>query len=248
MRTIGAPPEHLQARVGPAPGFEREGERQMRLLRALARLRRQERLLDIACGVGRTAIPLAGFLSEEGGYDGFDVNAESIEWCREHISRSNFRFEAVDVHDGVYHRVGELDPEQLRFPYDDQMFDIACAFSLFTHMPVMSTIEHYLREAHRVLKPGGRLVSSYFLLNDDSERAIAQRRANPSFEHEVNGYRTTDPENPGLAVAYPEQAVLATLRATGFTVRTVAYGAWAAQVKAGTWNGQDVFVADRLCH
>ena len=49
----------------------------------LAALGRDERVLDVGCGIGRMARPLVGYLGPQGSYDGFDVNREGIAWCRE---------------------------------------------------------------------------------------------------------------------------------------------------------------------
>ena len=53
-----------------------------------------ERVLDVGCGIGRMARPLAGYLSPTASYDGFDVNRDGIAWCRRRYRRHpNFRFE-----------------------------------------------------------------------------------------------------------------------------------------------------------
>src|SRR5207302_825955 len=75
--------------------------------RDLAALRRDERVLDVGCGIGRMARPLAGYLGPEGSYDGFDVNREGIAWCQErYAGHPNFRFTAVDLHNRRYNPQG----------------------------------------------------------------------------------------------------------------------------------------------
>src|SRR3954466_597973 len=49
---------------------------------ALGGLQPSDAVLDVGCGIGRMARPLAGYLSSEGSYDGFDVNRDGIGWCR----------------------------------------------------------------------------------------------------------------------------------------------------------------------
>ena len=46
-----------------------------------------ERVLDVGCGIGRMARPLAGYLTGDGSYDGFDVNREGIRWCTRRYRR-----------------------------------------------------------------------------------------------------------------------------------------------------------------
>jgi len=56
------------------------------------------RVLDIGCGSGRVAVPLTGYLCA-GFYEGFDVDAEMIAWCRREIGAryTAFGFEVIDV-------------------------------------------------------------------------------------------------------------------------------------------------------
>jgi hypothetical protein len=43
-------------------------------------------ILDIGCGIGRLAIAMPDFLDANGGYEGFDIVPEGIEWCKQHIA------------------------------------------------------------------------------------------------------------------------------------------------------------------
>src|SRR5579862_1080583 len=49
---------------------------------ALADLKPDERVLDIGCGTGRMARPLAGYL-KKGSYYGIDIVKSSVEWCQQ---------------------------------------------------------------------------------------------------------------------------------------------------------------------
>ena len=54
---------------------------------ALGGLQPDGRVLDVGCGIGRMARPLAGYLGRDGSYDGFDINAQGIAWCRAALRR-----------------------------------------------------------------------------------------------------------------------------------------------------------------
>src|ERR687892_593067 len=86
----------------------------------LGGLQPDERVLDVGCGIGRMARPLAGYLSSEGSYDGFDVNRDGIAWCRRRYRRhANFRFEVADLFNARYNPRGAQRADEYRFPYDD---------------------------------------------------------------------------------------------------------------------------------
>src|SRR5690349_12650783 len=48
-------------------------------------LGRGERVLDLGCGLGRMAVPLTQYLETSASYDGIDIAADAIAWCREAI-------------------------------------------------------------------------------------------------------------------------------------------------------------------
>jgi SAM-dependent methyltransferase len=110
--------------------------------------------IDVGCGSGRLAKALTSYL--EGPYLGIDVVPEFVEHARALVDRPDWRFEVT---------AGVEIPEQ------DGVADIVCFFSVFTHL----LHEHsyaYLREAKRVLKPGGRAVFSFLEFKIPSHWAV----------------------------------------------------------------------------
>jgi SAM-dependent methyltransferase len=190
------------------------------------------------------AEPLTGYLSEAGSYDGFDVVPEAIEWCVENISSKhpNFRFRHVDVSNRAYNPQGSLDPRQFTFPYADESFDFVFLTSVFTHM-LPTEVRHYLGEIRRVLRPGGRCLATFFLLNEKSLSATRDGRASRRFAHEGDGYSYDIPNSPEAAVAYREDDVLAFLeRADLDLYAPIRYGRWAGQ---GSAPNQDTVILQR---
>ncbi len=100
-------------------------------------------LIDVGCGSGRLAYPMSRYL--HGRYAGFDVVDELVAYARKTVNRSDWRFEAID-HIGI--------PEQ------DGSADMVCFFSVLTHLLHEQSF-WYLEEAKRVVKPGGKIVSSF---------------------------------------------------------------------------------------
>jgi ubiquinone/menaquinone biosynthesis C-methylase UbiE len=239
------PPRRL-ARAG---GFDRR--KQMgRVWRGMlvrdAGLTRDGAVLDVGCGLGRMAVPLMKYLGDAGRYEGFDVDPEAIRWCRTHITakRPNFCFTAVDLRSGLYNPDALVLPASFVFPYQDATFDVAFLASVFTHL-LPDALERYLHELARVLKPGGRCLASYFLLNETSERAIATGKAKPlhRFPEQLPGCRVLNREVPETAVAYEEARIRELYSKCGLTiVEPIHYGRWAGRASR---TGQDIILATR---
>ena len=214
----------------------------------------EDRVLDVGCGAGRLATPLARYLGPRGSYEGFDNNAERIAWCNEHIGalHPNMRFGLADVYNGQYNRSATLQPKDFTFPYEDGEFDVVFLMSVFTHM-LPDDIRHYTSEIARVLKPGGRSLITWFILNEESERQIERTRGERSdpaqnahkalFGHDFGVYRATDPRVPEYVIAYREDFVRDTYGENGLEITGVEYGSWSG--RDGTRHNQDAVVARR---
>ena len=237
------PPRRLQF-VGRGD-FVATGDEFLGYFLDLAGLRPGHRVLDIGCGIGRMARPLAGFLDpDRGSYDGFDVDREGIGWCRRRYARRhpNFRFVRADLFNRRYHPGGAHRASEYRFPYDDASFDLVIATSVFTHL-LEDEADHYLAESARVLAPGGRLFATFFVLDDVSRERIAAG---------VSGLPFLDPDQHLAVISedMPEEAVA--YDAAWIEQRLSAHGLAATMLRPGTWSGrsdgtslQDIVVAAR---
>lgn len=107
-------------------------------------------LIDVGCGSGRLAKPLAEYLT--GKYLGIDVVPGLVEYARRLVPRADWRFEVA---------------EGLKIPEADGQADMVCFFSVLTHLLHEESFV-YLREAKRVLKPGGKIVFSFLDFHVDS--------------------------------------------------------------------------------
>ena len=216
------PPRRLVF-VGPGD-FVATGEEFFALFRR-AGLEPGDDVLDVGSGIGRMAVPLAGWL--DGRYEGFDIVREGIEWCRDSITarHPNFRFTHVDVHNGEYNPAGTLRADEFRFPYDDASFDFALVTSVFTHV-LPGELSHYLAELCRVVRPGGTVFATYFLVEEGGPTAGPEH----DFRFERDGYRTLDERTPEQGVAYDAATVRALHDAAGIPI---------AEVWPGRWTGRD---------
>jgi ubiquinone/menaquinone biosynthesis C-methylase UbiE len=117
------------------------------LTAARADLVRGERVLDIACGTGRTTIAAAGMVGDTGHVTGIDIADKLLDVAVEKTG-------AAGLTNADYRVMDACAPE-----FDSDSFDVVlCASSLF----LFSDIPAVLREWCRVLKGGGRMVISTF--------------------------------------------------------------------------------------
>lgn len=101
---------------------------------------RSWRVLEIGCGIGRLAKPLASRVER---VVGVDLSEEMIRKGREYCAdRPNIELHRTDG--------------SLRF-LEAGSFDFVFSHIVFQHVPRKAYVERYLREAHRLLKPGGIL-------------------------------------------------------------------------------------------
>ncbi len=233
------PPRKLVFGIG---GDLHVGERFLGWFRDLAALAPDETVLDVGCGVGRAALPLTRYLSPRGRYEGFDIMRPNVAWCKQAITPRfpNFRFQYVDLWNREYNPRGKLAAANFRFPYPDASFDFAFLTSVFTHL-MPGDAAHYLAELGRVLKPGGRCLATFFLLNDESTALVAAGTSKFTLEPLDSVHRIYSPAVPETAVAFLESFVEASAQQAGLALeRPIRYGLWSGRE---TWfDYQDVVI------
>jgi SAM-dependent methyltransferase len=239
------PPRRLILVGGDISNYRSVGETWVQTFIEVAGLQPHERVLDAGCGIGRMAAPLTRYL-RSGSYEGFDIVRSGITWCRRNITtrHPNFRFTHADLHNRMYNRRGRIRASEFRFPYQDGEFDFVFLTSVFTHMRAIE-IEHYVREIARVLRPDGRCLATFFVLSPGSLARMEEGRAQHDrrFRHAVDGEPslTTTPEQPEIALAYPEPWVRECFADAGLTVEGLHEGGWSGAADAR--HGQDIVLA-----
>jgi SAM-dependent methyltransferase len=237
-KTVRQPPIELIDRIG---GSWWVGDHYLKIFRDLCDLKADEAVLDVGCGIGRMAIPLLSYLDANGRYEGFDIMRENVKWCRHAISPRwpNFRFQHADIFNRDYNPNGLVRCGEFRFPYADATFDFAFLTSVFTHL-MPSDIAHYLHELGRVLKPDGRCLATFFLLNPESNALIDSGRSHFTFHPQTCNYRVHSHEVPEACLAVEQEFVEEAARRAGLAMETPRYGSWAGRNLA--FDFQDVVV------
>ncbi|MES2612563.1 MAG: class I SAM-dependent methyltransferase [Pseudomonadota bacterium] len=200
-------------------------------------------VLDIGCGIGRIAIALTDALSSQGRYRGFDITPDAIAWCSREITprHPQFQFVLSDVFNSSYNPGGQLKPEEYVFPYDEGVFDIAIATSVFTHLPYRA-MRNYVKEMHRVLKPGGKALATLFLLDGTARTHIEQAQSTLNFVHALEGCMVIDFAVPEKAVAFDLEEIQSILRQQGFRTDWMKMGGWSGRAIEGPDYYQDLLI------
>jgi SAM-dependent methyltransferase len=225
--------------------FAQTGDEFLEHFTQLGGVRPTERVLDIGSGIGRMARPLAGFLTPPSGtYDGFDVNPDGIAWCRTHYAvHPTFTFTVADLFNARYNPSGTQSAGAYVFPYADASFDFALATSVFTHL-LEGEADRYVAEAARTLAPGGRLFSTWFLLDDASRGALGAGRAALPFLNPEEPVAVVSDEVPEEAIAFDRAWLADTLTRHGLVLTAVHEGTWRGDATTGM-SFQDIVVATK---
>jgi SAM-dependent methyltransferase len=129
-------------------------------------------ILDVGCGTGLLGIASEPFVAPGGRYTGIDVAKRDIDYCRAHFPTRNFEFIHFDISNPAYAPSQRSD--RVSWPLKDAAFDLVTALSVWTHLNE-DDAAFYLKEVHRVLKPGGKAIISIFLLDEMYQASLAMR-------------------------------------------------------------------------
>jgi SAM-dependent methyltransferase len=229
--TLPLPPSELRVWVGPfadADLFRESGKETVRSIISLCGLKSDAHVLEIGCGCGRVAIALAPHLSGKGRYDGFDVAAPLINWCREELEPRlpQFHFHlADDVFAGDHNPTGRKNANTVDFPYANDTFDLAILCSVLTHM-LPDAIENYLRQTARVLVPGGSAFISVLLFDRAAEIAVHDGTTIFDFRHHLGPCLTFDPQHPEQGIACEETWFFQVMERSGLRPVEIRRGDW----------------------
>lgn len=203
-------------------------------------------VLDIGSGIGRMAVPFIGFIDKNGKYEGIDIVKKGINWCNKHISRSNpqFNFKHSDIYNDLYNSNGVIKAEDYIFPYQNQEFDLVFLTSVFTHM-LKDEVEHYISEISRVLKPGGKCLATFFVLNDESIRLMNTAEDTFKFPHNHGDYSFMSEDTKTANVAFKQSWIENIMQQNNLKIEVIRYGFWSGRNKADFPDFQDVIIVSK---
>jgi ubiquinone/menaquinone biosynthesis C-methylase UbiE len=226
---INKPPQHLIDLVGGGDYLE-IGKLFFNYFIDLGNLKPNDRVLDIGCGAGRMALPITRYLNSQGSYEGFDIVKELVDWAKHHITPHypNFRFQLANIYNSCYNPKGKYRGTEYTFPYKNKEFDFIFLTSVFTHM-LPAELENYLAEIARTLKPGGKCLVTFFILNETVHQLILDKKSTFQFAYTFEDCRIDNTEVPEAVVGYEEEKLKGLFTANDFDVESINYGNWSGR-------------------
>jgi SAM-dependent methyltransferase len=175
--------------------------------------------VEIGAGLGRVCRALAARFER---VVGVDVSPEMVARAREMVSDDRITFE---LNDGV------------TLPVPDGHADLVVSFTVFQHIPKLSVIRGYIREAGRVLRPGGLFAFQWNNMPGAKRwrvrRSLLSALQRTGVRREIHGRNAAE----FLGSRVPLSAVAAALRESGLELRgtrgtgTMFAWAWATRVE-----------------
>ncbi|MDR1336912.1 MAG: class I SAM-dependent methyltransferase [Tannerella sp.] len=207
--------------------FVEQGKTIQGLLVKYAGLKPESTVLDAGCGIGRLAVPLTKFLNEKGSYDGFDIVKKGIGWCNRRIATGypNFKFLHVDLKNDLYNDKTETEACTFIFPYKDDSFDCVVLTSVFTHM-MPDDVDNYIGQISRVMRPGGKCLATFFLVNDDILKRMEAGDTDLVFKHACGDCLLMNHRVKEANVAYREDFLQKLFDRHGLRKDVVFHGQW----------------------
>ena len=224
--------------------FVQQGNHHLELLISHLNLKPNETVLDIGCGMGRTAFPLATYLSQDAKYEGFDIVKKGVDWCNSKIKAyfPNFNFTYIPLDNDLYLK-SKNQASDFVFPYESRTFDKVILFSVFTHMQI-AEIENYLNEIKRVLKPEGLCLATFFIYNRRTESKISKQKQF-NFPIQKEGYRLMDAKVKSANIAIEKAKLDQMISNSGLKKIKIIEGYWKDGLEKEDNDFQDILILGR---
>lgn len=229
--------------------FAQNGQEALRFYQDVVAIQSDSTMLDIGSGIGRKTLPLLDVLGSRALYVGIDIDQRGVRWCSRNITprHPRFVFFHFDIYNKFYNPGGRVRPSQVVLPFPGG-FDLVALWSVFTHM-YPADIAHYLAEIARVLKPGGLVVASYYVMSERAKQQINSGATRERITHRVGEHAWTyNPNIPEELIAVEEPWLRGAYQDAGLSIERAMFGGWSNNpVPAGFagLNWQDIVVATK---
>ena len=119
-------------------------------------------MLDIGCGVGRMYLAAKPYIQANDSFVGIDISEESIKTCKRFFADERISFVHTPGCNAYY---SDRKTINVKWPIEGGSKTLITALSVWTHLDE-EDFQFYLSEVGRVLKPGGRAIISFFVMDE----------------------------------------------------------------------------------
>lgn len=211
-------------------------------LRDRCGLKNTDNVLDIGCGCGRMAIPLTCYLKSTALYRGFDIIDSLIARAETTIKPRfpNFDFKHVNLYNSSYNPNGNIFSSNFKFPFRNNSFDFVILTSVFTHM-LPNDVFYYLSEIRRVLRPGGKCMTTCFLYNSESKQLLDSGKSTLLFNYNYENSKIKNAVIPEEAICFDQSEFFTWIERNGFRINKFFPGNWCGRTTQMNWiSYQDI--------
>ena len=226
------PPRNLRFMGENDEEFLEVGNKIVKALKDFTGLSEKSQVLDIGSGYGRLEHAMIRDKKINVNYTGLEILKKHLEWCKRNIENFNdkYKFVHLDIANDRYNPGGRIDPERIVFPFDDDSFDVVCLTSVFTHMYEEGIIR-YLKEIKRMMRPNGKCLGTFFLLDDAWRRVQKDGKRSLDLAHRLNDHTFyLNKEDPLHAIGYDEIWLRDVPKKLGLEVVQIRNGTWAGKI------------------
>lgn len=178
-------------------------------------------VLDIGCGTKFTEAILKHGIPI-GKYVGIDVYKPMIDHLQQSTDNPRFSFLHMDTHNEMYNPEGQVLSADTRLPVGDQLFDIICLYSVFTHL-APHDYKNMLHAIRPYIKDSGKLIFSLFVdeLSGTGHGLIEQIVGDSAESWEPSGHAFRDayPGKPLQWALYSREHAFELIADTGWQVQ-----------------------------
>lgn len=207
------------------------------LCKQYGNLNMQQSVLDFGCGTGRV---LAGLQNQCRHAVGFDICERYLEYCRQYQLTTHFN----DVRHEEYNPNGTVDPDTEYLPFKDNSFDRVVCIAVLNHQDITGATR-IIKESLRVVKRGGKIIMTAFLLNSQSRTQIQYGDCAVQFTEKTPEWWVANLSRPYLNCALDETIIRRTIvENKGQIVEPILYGQWRNMNHAPT--GHDLLVIRKV--